>query len=340
MRGLASVADSIGNKFREMGHGMTVDSESAKEAAIELSEDGLMSIAESSTALKNLLLSGFGLDQAVEMLKAFKDSAAFGRQGALSFGQAVVSAAEGIKNGNSILVDNAGITKNLSVMQKEYAATLGKTIGKLTEAEKREAIYFGTLEEAAAMSGDAEAAAETLSGQYAGLETDVFNLSAAFGETLAPVLGTMIQDTRQVIEGVKEWVEANSGLISTEALKGWEWLKNKLKAIKEWLMGDKDETVFFKDAVNDLKLAFKDFEETLKSVQRVAKQVSDAVGEITGSRVYRFLFNTDKEELSEREQVLSNPRLFFDPYKGQTERPTVNVFENSVFPTLQPEVAQ
>jgi hypothetical protein len=41
-------------------------------------------------------------------MNRFKDSAAFGRQGALEFGQAIVGATEGIKNGNSALVDNAG----------------------------------------------------------------------------------------------------------------------------------------------------------------------------------------------------------------------------------------
>jgi hypothetical protein len=48
-------------------------------------------------------------------MNRFKDSAAFGKQGALSFGEAIRGATEGIKNGNSILVDNAGVTKNLSV---------------------------------------------------------------------------------------------------------------------------------------------------------------------------------------------------------------------------------
>jgi hypothetical protein len=63
-----------------------------------------MSVSQASTGLKNLLLAGFGLDQAVILMNRFKDSAAFGRQGALSFGDAITSATEGIKNGNSILV--------------------------------------------------------------------------------------------------------------------------------------------------------------------------------------------------------------------------------------------
>lgn len=37
----------------------------------------------------------------------FKNSAAFGRQASLSLGEAVKTATEGLKNENSILVDNA-----------------------------------------------------------------------------------------------------------------------------------------------------------------------------------------------------------------------------------------
>lgn len=55
------------------------------------------------------------------MMNRFKDSAAFGRQSSLSLGEAVKSATEGIKNENSILVDNAGVTKNVSMMWEEYA---------------------------------------------------------------------------------------------------------------------------------------------------------------------------------------------------------------------------
>ena len=44
-------------------------------------------------------------------------------------GEAIKSAAEGIKNENSILVDNAGVTKNLSVIWDEYAASIGNIMG-------------------------------------------------------------------------------------------------------------------------------------------------------------------------------------------------------------------
>jgi hypothetical protein len=56
----------------------------------DLSADGLMPLGDAASGLKNLLASGMSLDQAIKLMKAFKDSAAFGRQGSLEFGQAIV----------------------------------------------------------------------------------------------------------------------------------------------------------------------------------------------------------------------------------------------------------
>jgi hypothetical protein len=220
-----------------MGY-MTVDADSAKQAAQELSADGLMSIDDAATGLKNLLLSGFGLNQAVDMLNAFKDSAAFGRQSALSFGEAIRSAAEGVKNENSILVDNAGITKNLSVMHEEHAATLGKTVGKLTEVEKRTAVYNGVIKESLAMQGDAARVTDTYQGAVSKLDNSMFLLWAQIGDALAPTLKAFIDDSLiPAVEGVKAWVEANKELIGQnleyvlDAVgRAFQWIATQLEA--------------------------------------------------------------------------------------------------------------
>jgi mevalonate kinase len=93
MMGLQSVAKGTGNDINKV-----------TQAATDLTKDGLMSISDAATSLKNLLQAGFGLDQAILLMNRFKDSAAFGRQGALSFGESIRGATEGIRNGNSILV--------------------------------------------------------------------------------------------------------------------------------------------------------------------------------------------------------------------------------------------
>ena len=91
--------------LRSIAQGTGQDLDKTTKAAEDLASDGLMGVSDAATGLKNLLLAGFGLDEAVVLMERFKDSAAFGRQGALSFGEAIRTATEGVKNGNSILVN-------------------------------------------------------------------------------------------------------------------------------------------------------------------------------------------------------------------------------------------
>lgn len=175
--GLASVSRHAGEDIQQ-----------TLNRATALTSDGLLSVSESALALKNLLARGFTTDQAVQMIERFKDSAAFGRQASLDFGQAVVSATEGIKNENSILVDNAGVTKNVSVMWKEYAAQIGVSVDHLTQAQKRQAEYNGILAETEGQLGNAALASDGLMGAQARMDASIKASATALGQSLTPAV--------------------------------------------------------------------------------------------------------------------------------------------------------
>lgn len=176
LRGLASIARYAGE---DIGKSM--------DAAMRLSVDGLIDIQSAATSLKNLLSRGFTLDESIKLLERFKDSAAFGRQASLSMSEAVKSATEGLKNENSILVDNAGVTKNVSVMWAEYARSIGKGVSSLSQAEKRTAEYNGILLETEGLIGNAKLAIEGITGAKAELRNEIFKLSNSIGTTFTPV---------------------------------------------------------------------------------------------------------------------------------------------------------
>ena len=77
----------------------------AVEDALKGLADQFLDTAGAAAALKNLLSRGYSLEQAVNTITRLKDAAAFGRQASLSLKDAVVSATEGIKNENSVLVN-------------------------------------------------------------------------------------------------------------------------------------------------------------------------------------------------------------------------------------------
>jgi hypothetical protein len=99
--GLQSVA-----KFKGIGG----DDALAAVKNLDLVKSGLLSIGDASTTLKNLLQSGFSLDESIILLQRFGDSAAFGRQQALTFGQAIVSTSEGVRNQNCVTGDTLVLT--------------------------------------------------------------------------------------------------------------------------------------------------------------------------------------------------------------------------------------
>lgn len=176
-RGLEAVANRSG-----VGIGR------AMQEAEQLAADGLISVQDASKALQNLLSRGYDISQATGTIEALKNSAVTGRSAHLSLAEAVVTATEGLRNENSILVDNAGVTKNVSILWKEYAAQVGKSVTELTQADKVQAEVNGILRETAAFTGQAAAAANTLQGQMAKLTVENQKAKAEMGAQLVPVM--------------------------------------------------------------------------------------------------------------------------------------------------------
>lgn len=181
-RGLEAVAN-----FAGVGIGK------AMESAGRIAADGLMTTAEASKALQNLLARGYSLEQAESTLLRLKDAAAFNRAAHLSMGEAVVTATEGLKNENSVLVDNAGVTKNVSKMWEDYAAKVGKGVNQLTQAEKIQAEYNGVMAETEAQMGNAAKASEGLQGQQAKLNANWENMKIQIGEALVPAFAKLAE---------------------------------------------------------------------------------------------------------------------------------------------------
>lgn len=193
--GLASAARYTGNDFNQV-----------MEASKRLTQDGLLGTTEASKGLQNLLMRGFGLEEATAMMERFKDSAAYNRQASLSFGDAVVSATEGLKNENSVLVDNAGVTKNVSQMWKEYAAEHQISVDKMTIAEKRQAEYNGIMKETEGQVGNAAKMSKLFSGELAKARQEAEQTKAEFGQAMIPTLAALLRAMRPVWEMTRDFV--------------------------------------------------------------------------------------------------------------------------------------
>ena len=171
--------------LKSIASGLGTDVAATTDAAKALASDGLIPLEDVTASLGSLLVNFNGdLQKSVDVFNVLKNSAAFNRQAQLGLGEAVRGASEGLKNDLSIKVDNAGITKNLSILQKEYAASIGTTIGRLTEQQKAQAEYVGILREGAIFQGDYNRLQETFSGVTTRAATSFKFLLAEFGSLI------------------------------------------------------------------------------------------------------------------------------------------------------------
>ena len=202
--GLNSIVEGTGNSFAQ-----------AQKFINDYTSDGLVSINETATAYKNLLARGYDTSQIEDVLTRLKDSAAFGRQASYDLGEAVVTATEGLKNENSILVDNAGVTKNVAKMWEDYAKEIGVSTNDLTQAQKIQAEYNGIMEETRFQVGDAAAYTKTFSGQVQQLKFNFTQMTAAIGKVVAPiaqlfipVLNTAMQAVTNLFQSIQNVLKA------------------------------------------------------------------------------------------------------------------------------------
>lgn len=196
--GLKSVLDGQGKSFAK-----------AQSFIEDYISDGLIPLNNAVTSYKNLALRGYDDEQIIKTMINLKNAAAFGRQSTLEYGYAVQSATEGLKNFNPVLVDNAGVTKNMSVMYEEYARKIGKTVGALTEQEKILAEVNGITEETKYQTGDAAKYAETYSGQQAQLNAELLNMKKEAGESLIPILTELTKMLNSAATSTKNMIESN-----------------------------------------------------------------------------------------------------------------------------------
>lgn len=194
MIGLQSILEGQGRSFSE-----------AKSFIDEYISDGLVPATNATAAYKNLASRGYDDSQIQQVLVALKDASAYGRQASYSMGEAVQSATEGLKNENSILVDNAGVTKNVAKMWDEYAASIGTTANNLTKQQKIQAEVTGILNETRFQTGDAAKVADTLSGRLQQLSFNFNNLKIAVGNIVNPFIKTFLPVINAAISAVTKF---------------------------------------------------------------------------------------------------------------------------------------
>ena len=206
--GLNSVLNGQGKSF-----------DVAKDFIQSYVSDGLVPLNDAVTAYKNLSLRGYTSDQIQNTMERLKDSASFARQSCYTLGEAVVTATEGLKNENSILVDNAGVTKNVAKMWEDYAKSLGTTSNKLTQQQKITAEVNGIMQETKFQVGDSAKYANTFSGQVSKLKANLTTMANEIGNIIKPILSAFIPVINGAINVITEFARKIEGLMNAAGIQ-------------------------------------------------------------------------------------------------------------------------
>lgn len=209
---------------------------------------GILSTGDAARALKDLL-TRFDLDQSVVALERFADIASVNRQNNLSLGEAIVTGAQAVKNLNSILLDNLGISKNISLITKEYGFSMEELDDPTKKVAASTAFFNGLMKETAPFIGKVQEIAGTFQGRLISLDAAWSQLLQTVGDVitqnpdtqkglndLGKSIGELIKelanadsparktldtitsgfgDAVQIIARLIELVRGNSGLAST-----------------------------------------------------------------------------------------------------------------------------
>lgn len=192
----------VRKSFRALAQSQGQDAKAMLASMKELSA-GTISSVELMKQANNAMLLGLPIDRMGDMLKIARSSAQATGE---SMQKMFADLTTGLGRGSKLVLDNLGITFKLNDAYDEYAAKLGKTASKLTEAEKKQAFINKALEigvSNASKSGETNLTlAESLSRVTAGLK----DFSIFVGQAAAPAvqffaeqLGQFFQDSNNQV---------------------------------------------------------------------------------------------------------------------------------------------
>lgn len=180
LKSLESISIATGQNFDQV-----------KQAALDLSKEGIIPLNETSVALRNLLRSGIGIDRATELFKAFRESAALGRKEGVGFGEAIIKASEGFSLANPKLLKTAGIILDVANVQAKFASSIGKSTSQLSMQEKQLAIFNAVIDQSRKFTGD-----------YAKVTGDFGGVLSKLGNSfirLLSSLGSFVSESNAVV---------------------------------------------------------------------------------------------------------------------------------------------
>lgn len=213
-----SIRDSLASMTKDMG--LNVD---AFEAGVAKASGGTL---DKLTILTNATraLSLMGKDSFTDFGSQFEKLAELSKKASRATGTDVTfmfdSLITGMARESKMILDNLGITVDLTKAKEDYAKSLGKSTDELTTAESKTAVLNHTIEQLESNYGAVAVSAGGFSGAMSVWNTEMTNLKIDLGTAIIPLLTELMKAITplakeylpKIVEGITMMVEWFSNL--------------------------------------------------------------------------------------------------------------------------------
>ena len=223
--------------FNELSGGVgnaTVSLEKLRQAT-----DGTMSSFDLFQQANNAMILGV-TKNSDEMAEMFDMAQRLGRALGRDTASSVESLITGIGRQSRLMLDNIGIIVKSDEAYKSYANEIGKSVNKLTDAEKKQAFFNATLESARQKLKSLPDETLTTQDRFDQLSSSTSELTLAIGNALTPVL------TKAAVALTKV-VNATTDLFTTDDEERIKILKKEIKFLEDRQEKSKQEKGKFKN---------------------------------------------------------------------------------------------
>lgn len=178
-------------------------------------QDQFFGLSATSGALRNLISSGLGVPEAVELIDVFKERAILLGNATIPLEQRLINLTQAFKTEQSELGDASGLTDNFSAIVERGSQIVGKNAEEMTKAERAQAKYKAIVELSLPFIGQTAQMTESLTGNQAALATEVTKTQQAVGSALAPAYQALLRALAPIVEGSRKFAEDSPELLMT-----------------------------------------------------------------------------------------------------------------------------
>ncbi|MGV0975798.1 MAG: hypothetical protein ACOYBO_07710 [Azonexus sp.] len=197
-------------------------------AAMRTASGGMVQDTELVADANRALLMG-AADSAEEFSKLMEVARVRSDAVGISVGEAWSALAEGIGRAQEKQLYVLGINLDLVKVNEDYAASLGKTAGQLTEAERKQSLFNAVIKDSAAVVAAAAASGLSDADKIDQAAVSWENLKTTLGEVFSGPVASAMQTVADILDGINSAGKQSGGWDASQL----EGFATKLKELND-----------------------------------------------------------------------------------------------------------